>query len=392
MRTLVLLILLFVSLCTFAQKKAVDPYAAIDKKALEIPDSLTSTATDIAGYISSNFQTDSDKARAAFIWIASNIEYDIDNMFAINFYEDKAEKAIKPLKTRKGICENYAALFNDICAKAGLKSYVLEGFTKQNGFTDYIPHAWNAVLLDSAWYICDATWGSGYVSNGKFVRKINNDYFKVLPSVSIKSHMPFDCLWQFLEYPATVQEFTEGKFFQDKNREYFNFNDSLAALDEMDHLTKLERSVARIEKNGVRNSLIYDRLQHLKLEIEHYKQNHTVDIYNSAAADYNEATNLLNEFINYRNNQFKPIKPDAALQAMLDVPDSKLKEAAIKLKQIKYPDRNSANSIMQLHKGIEDVANEVEKQNAWLKLYLSKGKAGRKSMFYKVTWMGVPLN
>lgn len=392
MRSLALMIILLASLYNSAQKKAVNPYAAIDKKALEIPDSLTSTATDIAGYISSNFQSDSDKARAAFIWIASNIEYDIDNMFAINFYEDKAEKAVKPLKTRKGICENYAALFNHICSKAGLRSYVLEGFTKQNGFTDYIPHAWNAVLLDSAWYICDATWGSGYVSNGKFIRKINNDYFKVLPSVSIKSHMPFDYLWQFLEYPATVQEFTEGKFFQDKNREYFNFNDSLAELDELDHLTKLERSVSRIEKNGVRNSLIFDRLQHLKLEIEHYKQNQTVDLYNSAAADYNEAINLLNEFINYRNVQFKPTKPDVALQAMLDVPDSKLKDAAAKLKQIKYPNSNSANSIMQLHKGIEDVSNEVEKQNTWLKLYLSKGKAGRKSMFYKVTWMGVPIN
>lgn len=392
MRYLFLLVLIFASLCTSAQKKAVNPYAEIDKIALAIPDSLTTTAADIANYITSNFQTDSDKARAAFVWIATNIQYDIDNMFAINFYEGKEEKAIKPLKTRKGICENYAGLYNDICSRSGLRSYVIEGFTKQNGFTDYIPHAWNAVLIDTSWFMCDATWGSGYVSNGKFVRKLNNEYFRVLPSVNIKSHMPFDYLWQFLEYPVTVQEFTEGKFNADKSRKYFNYSDSIAGLDQIDYLTKLERTVARIEANGLRNSLIYDRLQHLKLEIEHYKQKQTVDLFNEASSDYNEAVNLFNEFINYRNNQFKPMKPDAAIRAMLENTDNKLKDAEAKLKQIKYPTGNSAALMIQLHNSIEEVRTELQKQEDWLKLYLSKGKAGRKSMFYKVTWMGVPLN
>jgi len=46
-------------------------------------------------------------------------------MFAINFYEQKEEKISKPLKYRKGICENYAALFNDLCSKSGIKSFVI---------------------------------------------------------------------------------------------------------------------------------------------------------------------------------------------------------------------------------------------------------------------------
>ena len=180
---LILLItsIVLLSLSLPAQKPAANEYAAVDKKALQMPDSLTLNTNDIAAYINANFKTEKDKARAIFIWIASNIQYDIDNMFAINFYEPKAEKIAKPLKTRKGICENYAALFTDICSKSGIKSYLIEGYTKQNGFTDYIPHAWCAAKIDSNWFMFDPTWGSGYVNNGKFYRKINNDYYKVNP-------------------------------------------------------------------------------------------------------------------------------------------------------------------------------------------------------------------
>src|SRR5690242_8445348 len=190
------LILFFVSNAIFAQKKAVNPYAAIDKKALQLPDSLTKTTDQIAGYINSNFVTDSEKSRAIFIWVASNIQYDIDNMFAINFYEKKEDKIEKPLRTRKGICENYASLFTDICIKSGIKSFVIEGYTKQNGFAAYIPHAWSAALIDSSWFLFDPTWGSGYVSDGKFFKKINNDDYKAIPATFIKSHITFDYMGQ----------------------------------------------------------------------------------------------------------------------------------------------------------------------------------------------------
>src|SRR5450759_502438 len=201
-QTTFLIILFLVSQILFAQKPVINEYSTIDKRALQLPESLTKTIDGIAGYVTSNFKTDKEKARAIFIWIASNIQYDIDNMFAINFYEQKEEKISKALRNRKGICENYAALFNDVASKSGIISFMIEGYTKQNGFADYIPHAWCAALIDNSWFMFDPTWGSGYVSNGKFYKKINNDYFKVAPSTLIKSHMPFDFLWEFLNYPC----------------------------------------------------------------------------------------------------------------------------------------------------------------------------------------------
>jgi hypothetical protein len=389
-----MLLLILTTQTVNAQKTTVNEYATIDKKALQLPDSLTNTTDQIAGYITSNFATDKDKSRAIFIWVASNIQYDIDNMFAINFYEKKEEKIAKPLKTRKGICENYASLFTDICIKSGIKSFVIEGYTKQNGFTDYIPHAWSAALIDSSWFLFDPTWGSGYVNGGKYFRKINNDYYKTSPTTLIKSHIPFDYLWQFLNYPVTNQEFYEGKTQQNKTKPFFNFKDTIQLYEKQRHIDQLISTVYRMEKNGVKNSLIFDRLQHLKLEIENDRQTKIINLYNSAVIDFNDGINGFNDYINYRNKQFIPKKTDPEIQNMLDVPDNKLKEAKNKLGQISNPDINTSNMIRQLTKSIVDASTQMKEQQDWLRLYFSKNKSGRKSMFYdrKVTWFGIPLN
>lgn len=387
-----ILILILAAHLVFSQKTTVNEFATVDKKALQLPDSLTKTTDQIATYIKTNFTTDKDKSRAIFIWVASNIQYDIDNIYAINFYEKKEEKIAKPLKTRKGICENYASLFTDICNKSGIKSFVVEGYTKQNGFTDYIPHAWSAALIDSTWFLFDPTWGSGYVNGGKFFKKINNDYFKAKPTALIKSHMPFDYLWQFLNYPITNQEFYEGKIQENKTKPFFNFIDTLSFYENLNHIDQVISSAYRIEKNGLKNSLVFDRLQHLKLEIENDKQAKTINLYNSSVGDYNEGVNALNEFINYRNNQFTPKKSDLVIQSMLDNSSLKFMNAKDKLDQIINADTNTANLKTQLTKSINDASTQLKEQQDWLKLYLSKSKIGRKSMFYKVTWFGIPVN
>lgn len=377
-----------------AQKPVKNEFAAIDKTALQIPDSLTKTTSGIAGYVSSNFSSDKEKARAIYIWIASSIQYDIDNMFAINFYEQTADKISKPLKSRKGICENYAALFTDICNKSGIKSYMIEGYTKQNGFADYIPHAWCAALIDSSWFMFDPTWGSGYMENSKFIPKINNSYFKVNPWSLIKTHMPFDFLWQFLNYPVTNQEFYEGKTQQNKLKPFFSYTDSISANDNLSPIEQMKASAERIQRNGVKNSLIYDRLQHLRLEIENDRQNQIVARYNAAVSSYNLGINFFNEFIQYRNKQFTPKKTDPEIQNMIDAADNKLQDARTKLSEIEKPDPNTATSMLHLTKTIDDAATQVKEQKDWLKVYFSKGKSGRKSMFYerKITFFGMPVN
>jgi hypothetical protein len=311
-------------------------------------------------------------------------------MFAINFYEKEEDKIAKPLKTRKGICGNYALLFTDICNKAGVRSYVITGYTKQNGFADYIPHAWSAAVVDSSWYIFDATWGSGYYSNGKFVRKIDNGYYKIKPQAILKSHMPFDYLWQFVNYPVTNQEFYEGKVQSNKTRAFFNYTDTLQAYEKLDRISQLNAEARRVQSNGVKNSMIFDRLQHVRYAIE----NENTNTYNTAASEYNDAINKYNDFINYRNKHFIPQKADVEIQGMIDVPKQKLSAARNRLAEIREPTSAIQGMIVQLEKGINDSNILVNEQQAWLNTYFSKGKIARKSMFYekKVTVFGIPVN
>lgn len=397
MKTISLLLALFLAtLSVSAQKKTqknvVNEFAAVDKIALQLPDSLTNSTDNIAKYISTNFTTEKDKSRAAFIWVASNIQYDIENMFALNFYEKKEDKIIKALKNRKGICESYAHLFTDICKKSGMKSVVVEGYTQQDGFADFIPHAWCATRIDSTWLLFDPTWGSGYVSDSQFYKKINNSYHRADPAKLIESHMPFDYLWQFLNYPVTTQEFYMGNTKINPNKEFFNFNDSILVFEKLDRIQQLTAESRRIEKNGVKNAMIFDRFQHIKMEIENYRRTHEVDLYNGAVADYNDGVKGFNQFIDYRNKQFSPKVTDPEIQQMLDRPDASIKEAKLKLNQIEPTDPNLARLIVQLDESIAEISTQLKQQQDWLRLYFNKSKAGRKSMFYKFTWFGKPMN
>jgi Transglutaminase-like superfamily len=363
-----------------AQKKV--NYYPIDNVILLIPDSLTNSTQGIANFINLKFSNQSDKSRAIFIWVAINIQYDIDNMFAINFYQNTNEIIDKTLKTRKGICMNFAELFNDIANKVGIKSYVIDGYTKQNGFVDYIPHAWCAANVDSIWYMFDPTWGSGYVKNSRFIKKINNFYYKIKPEQLIKSHMPFDPLWQFLNYPITNQEFYEGKTQINKNKPYFNFIDTLSNYEKQSAIDQLISSSVRIEMNGVKNSLVFDRLQYDKREVEYYKNKQVVEQFNSSTNFYNIGTNLLNEFINYRNHQFTPKKSDSEIKLMIDTVETSFQFSRKQLENIKNPDSNTTLLIVQLNKSLDNANINLTEQKAFLSKYFKTSKIKRNSLFY----------
>jgi len=262
--------MLLLSSLSFGQVKS--EYALIDQKISKIPDNLTNSTSSIANYINSNFKTDSEKIRAIFYWTASNINYDLDNIFNVNSNESTENLIKKTLESRKGVCINYAEIFNDIAYKVGIESVIIEGYTKQNGILDKVAHAWCGAKIDNKWYVFDPTWGSGSVYKGKFFKKINNNYFKAEPNKMISSHMPFDYLWQFLHYPITNQDFYDGKIQINTSKKQFDFEREISRYDNLSEIDKLIASAKRIDKNGVKNAMVFERLSSKKREIEYYKQ------------------------------------------------------------------------------------------------------------------------
>jgi hypothetical protein len=382
-RTGLLIPIFLVSLisCITAQKS--DPWAAVDSIALQMPGSSARTATGIAEYISARFMTQTEQSRAAFIWVAENIRYDVDNMFAINFYQDTSEIIEKVLKKRKGVCMHYAGLFNELMNEVGIKSYVVAGYTRQNGTVNNLPHAWCAALIDSTWCLFDPTWGSGYVRDGKFVREVNNDYYKARPEQFISSHMPFDPLWQLLYHPLTNREFYEGKAAADPSRSYFNYPDSLKKYEQQSEMQRLVSSNRRIEGNGVINSLIADQLQHNKEGIAYFNAKKDIDKYNAAVNSYNYGIDQLNQFISYRNRQFTPEKPDSEIRQMVDTAEYFLTDALRSLGEVTDPHPEVARTVTQLNTQIHQAMATLNEQKAFLERYFRTPKMSRRTLFYR---------
>lgn len=383
MKKVFLILTLFFSIASFAQVKGI--YTLVDAKMAKIPNNLTTSTDSIANYINANFKTENDKIRAVFFWTASNIKYDVENMFAINFNETSEKKIKKTLETRKGVCINYAEIFNDIANKVGIKTIVIEGYTKQNGIADYASHAWCGAKIENKWYEFDPTWGSGSMSNGKFVKKLNDYYFKTDPSKLISSHISFDYLWQFSNYPVTNQEFYEGKIQINKTKKYFDFESEISKYETLSEIDKLTGSAERIEKNGVKNSMIFDRLSYKKSEIEYFKISQVVNL-------YNEGISELNEYINFRNKQFKPNVSDEELAKMIRDPKKKLLESQELLDNLGQVDKSNLSNINSIKNGLIGTIKQAEEQEMFVTKYLGKSKIIRKTMFSKVSWFGIPLN
>jgi hypothetical protein len=310
----------------------------------------------------------------------------MDNRFTSNSRETSENKIKNILKTRKGVCSDYTEIFNDLANKVGIKTVIISGYTKQNGEIDTISHAWCASRINNSWYLFDPTWGSGFVNNGRFSKKIDNSYFKVSPSKSISSHIPFDYLWQFLNYPITNQEFYDGKTQINKSKEYFDFESEIAKYESSSEIDKLYDSAERIEKNGVENNLILERLKNKDKNISYLRQKINTEKLNMIANDCNQAINLLNDFIYYRNKQFSPTLPDNQIKSMIEAPKEKLIECQNAIYNVGYVGNENSSSLASLKKSIKNALAQTEEHLTFVKKYLNKSNSVRKGMFTKTTW------
>jgi hypothetical protein len=202
-----------------------------------------------------------------------------------------------------------------------------------------------------------------------------------------------------LNYTVNNSEFYQGKTEINKKKPFFNFNDSIAKQQSLTEIKKLRAANKRLESNGISNSLLHDRHQYNLRQIEYLTNKEYADKYNkdagllsTASAKYNEGINSLNEFINYRNLQFTPTKPDPVIKLMLQNVDESLLASKDLLEKIVLPDINLQQSITQLNRSIDEAYKNLDGHKAFLNKYLSTGKLLRKSLFYKYSVMGIPVN
>ena len=372
--------LLFVSL-SFGQAKA--DYNRVDSPISKIPASATVSTAAIAAYIQSKFTTPDDKIRAVFYWTTANISYDVANRIALQQEQLLEDRIAITLKTRKGVCKNYAEVFTDLANKLGVETVVVRGYTKQNGVVGRIPHAWCASKIGAKWYLFDPTWAAGYIDGGQFKKRVRDTYYKLQPEEMIASHMPYDYLWQFISNPITNAEFTTAKMLPSKIKKYIDFNQEIFKAYSLGEEEQLLASSNRIKENGVTNSMISDILSYNDSRIKYLRESESLEKLNFILKKYNEGVAELNQFIAFKNRQFKPVKNDQTLISMILSPYDKLVWCQKSLSSVGSLSEPNRSSVIGLQSSLKVALQMTIEHKNFVYQYVEKSPISRNKMFYK---------
>jgi len=163
-----------------------------------------------------NLVTDIEKFRAIYTWVCYNISGDAnqhntvsskqhkfknDSLGYIEWNERYKKIAFKKLlKHKKTMCTGYAYLIKEMCFIANIECEIINGYGRS--FESNIEqlktlnHSWNSVKINDKWYLCDATWSSGYMINKTlFIKDYNDGYFLTDPILFSKNHYPVNKKW-----------------------------------------------------------------------------------------------------------------------------------------------------------------------------------------------------
>lgn len=391
--TMTLLVILFSFLTPVISAQKIPDFDRADKVAKSVPDSVTSSVGRLSEYFSTRLQNKAELIRAFYFWISNNISYDVANMYQYVPVENPATLIVQTLESRVAVCQGYSALFGELCRNAGITCYIVLGYTRQNGVVRNMNHTWILAKTDSSWTFYDPTWGAGFLQEQTFVKRFTNEYFMVKPEQMIKSHMPFDPIWQCLHYPVTPEQFQNQTTPDKRERSYFNYNDS---IDVYNSLTKSEQygaALRRIELNGSINDCISEYVRYLKqnIEIERINRdisdkNEMIYQYNTAVFNYNAGATLFNEYVSYLNKQFRPLHSDHDIRRMIDTCETMVRRSKLLISQLGFEDESMKRGLTSLKQTVDTLLKRIEEQQAFLREYLATPKADREAVIGRFRW------
>lgn len=165
------------------------------------PDSIAAVAKHIKARVADPFL----RVKALHDFAAEWLAYDAA---ALEAGAIPSQDAAHVFAARKAVCAGYARLLVALGEHTGDRVVYVTGHSRSSGEDlDGVGHAWNAVEIDGAWYLIDATWDAGFVNGGKFTRKYGTDYLFTPPEVFGLDHLPDDAAWQLREAPLSRGEF-----------------------------------------------------------------------------------------------------------------------------------------------------------------------------------------
>ena len=104
---------------------------------------------ELADEICAESDTNAEKVQAIYNWMIANLEYDHDYQTLLQYFDVR-----RTLRTRKGVCYDFANLFAALCRSQNIPCYVVDGTPYDHSTQD---HTWNRVYYDGCWWDLDVT-------------------------------------------------------------------------------------------------------------------------------------------------------------------------------------------------------------------------------------------
>lgn len=136
--------------------------------------------------ITENLETEREKAKAIYEFVAKHVSYDVEKFREDIFHPD--DSAIATLESGTGICQDYTFLAIALLRSIDIESRYIQGYA--NG-----RHAWVEAKVDGDWIEMDPTWGAGYIDGDDFYFKYTEDYFDPDPDFLDETHTRYDLLY-----------------------------------------------------------------------------------------------------------------------------------------------------------------------------------------------------
>lgn len=158
----------------------------------------------VARYIAARVTDPFQRVKALHDWVVTRLTYDHASVTGVR----KPQDARHVFESRLGVCEGYARLLVELGRHSGDKIVYLTGEVREeHGELAPVGHAWNAVQVQGAWYLLDATWDDPTSPDGRRADNYRTDYLFIPPQLAGLDHFPDEPRWQLREERLSRAQF-----------------------------------------------------------------------------------------------------------------------------------------------------------------------------------------
>lgn len=149
-----------------------------------------SSGSDYPGFVADLLRparSDIERAYLVYRWVGNHFRH--SNSAARRLGNPDRHEVSVLLDAGAGSCEVFASVVQRLLVDAGLHVSKVAGVAK--GFAAPVNganHVWNVVELHGRPFLLDATWGGGFLDNGRFVKQLDDSFFMVPMERAVLSH------------------------------------------------------------------------------------------------------------------------------------------------------------------------------------------------------------